>query len=161
MIHNVQKLLDETSWQILTILQEDARIPFKELGKRVGLSAPAVAERVRRLEESGIITGYQAKLDLNKLGLTITAFITIKAFGEGCYRMRSLLHECPEVLSCYRVAGNDHYLVKVAVTSVSHLEQVVDRFIPYATVTTSIVLSVPIAERTISDAIFPKAPQAD
>lgn len=160
-MYNAQKLLDETSWQILTILQEDARIPFKELGKRVGLSAPAVAERVRRLEESGIITGYQAKLNLDKLELFITAFITIKAFGEGCYRMRSLLQESPEVLSCYRVAGNDHYLVKVAVTSVSHLEQVVDRFIPYATVTTSIVLSVPIAERTISVAIFPKAPQTD
>lgn len=154
MTHNQQKLLDDISWQILKILQEDARIPFKELGQRVGLSSPAVAERVRRLEEAGIITGYRAELNLEKLGLALTAFISIKSFGHRCNEIRTLMQERPEVLACYRVAGNDHYLVKVAVTSVSHLEQLVDRFIPYATVSTSIVLSVPVAKRTIDDAIF-------
>lgn len=154
MLNNQQKLLDDTSWQILKILQEDGRIPFKELGQRVGLSSPAVAERVRRLEEAEIITGYRASLNLEKLGLPIAAFITIKSFGHRCDEVRALMQECPEVLASYRVAGNDHYLVKVAVTSVSHLEQLVDRFIPYATVTTSIVLSVPVAGRTIDDAIF-------
>ena len=157
-MNSTQKLLDETSWQILMILQKEGRIPFKELGKRVGLSAPAAAERVRKLEEVGIIIGYQAKLDLVQLELPVVAFITIKTFGEGCSRIRSLLQECPEVLSCYRVAGNDHYLAKVAAISVSHLEKIVDRFIPYATVTTSIVLSIPVAERTISTAIFPETP---
>ena len=160
-MHNPQKLLDGTSWRILTILQEDARIPLKELGRRVGLSAPAVGERVRRLEEVGIIIGYQAKLNLDKLELPVAAFIAIKAFGEGCSRIRTLLQECPEILSCYRVTGNDHYLVKVAAMSVKHLEQIIDRFIPYATVTTSIVLSVPISEQTISEEIFPKASQED
>lgn len=158
MISNPQKLLDATSWQILTILQEDARIPFKELGQRVGLSSPAVAERVRRLEEAGIITRYRAELNLEKLGLAIAAFITIRSFGHRCDEIRSLLQASPEVESCYRVTGSDHYLVKVAVTSVSHLEQLVDRFIPYSTVTTSVVLSVPVARRTINEAIFPKVP---
>jgi Lrp/AsnC family transcriptional regulator, leucine-responsive regulatory protein len=161
MTHNTQKLMDETSWQILTILQEDARIPFKELGQRVGLSSPAVTERVRRLEEAGIITRYRAELNLEKLGLPIAAFITIRSFGHRCDEIRSLLQESPEIESCYRVTGSDHYLVKVAVTSVSHLEQLVDRFIPFATVTTSIVLSVTVARRTLSDKIFPKPAQAD
>jgi Lrp/AsnC family transcriptional regulator, leucine-responsive regulatory protein len=161
MISNTHKLLDETSWQILSILQEDARIPYKDLGQRVGLSSPAVTERVRRLEEAGIITHYRAELNLEKLGLAIAAFITIKSFGHRCDQIRLLLQESPEVEACYRVTGSDHYLVKVVVTSISHLERLVDRFIPYATVTTSVVLSVPVARRTISEAIFPKIPQVD
>jgi Lrp/AsnC family transcriptional regulator, leucine-responsive regulatory protein len=161
MIPNTQKLLDETSWQILTILQEDARIPYKELGQRVGLSSPAVTERVRRLEDAGIITRYRAELNLDELGLPIAAFITIKSFGHRCDQIRALLQESPEVEACYRVTGSDHYLVKVVVISISHLEQLVDRFIPYATVSTSVVLSVPVARRTISEAIFQKTPQAD
>jgi Lrp/AsnC family transcriptional regulator, leucine-responsive regulatory protein len=156
-MYHPQKLLDETSWQILTILQEDARIPFKELGQRVGLSAPAVAERVRRLEEAGIITHYRAELDLEKLGLAIAAFISIKSFGHRCDEIRTLLQDLPEIEACYRITGSDHYLVKVVVASVKHLEQLVDRFIPFATVTTSVVLSVPVARRTISSAVFPKS----
>ena len=148
------KLLDETSWQILAILQENARIPFKELGKQVGLSAPAVAERVRRLEEAEVITRYRAELDLEKLGLPIVAFITLKSFGHRCEEVKSLLHESLEVRACYRVTGSDHYLAKVSVTSVSHLEQLVDRFIPYATVTTSIVLSTLFTQRAINHDIF-------
>lgn len=151
------KLLDETSWQILSILQEDARIPYKDLGQRVGLSSPAVTERVRRLEESGIITRYRAELNLEKLGLAIAAFITIESFGHRCDEIRSLLQNSPEVEACYRVTGSHHYLVKVAVTSVSHLEQLVDRFIPYATVTTSVILSVPVAGRTITETISQKS----
>ncbi|WP_414623760.1 Lrp/AsnC family transcriptional regulator [Calothrix sp. CCY 0018] len=154
MNNQLQKLLDETSWQILAILQENARIPFKELGEQVGLSAPAVAERVRRLEEAEVITRYSAELDLEKLGLPIVAFITLKSFGHNCSEVRSLLHKCPEVRGCYRVTGSDHYLAKVSVTSVSHLEQLVDRFIPYANVTTSIVLSTPFTERAINNDIF-------
>jgi Lrp/AsnC family transcriptional regulator, leucine-responsive regulatory protein len=156
MIDNSQKLLDDTSWQILTILQENARIPFKELGQRVGLSSPAVAERVRRLEEAGIITGYRAELNLEKLGLPITAFISIKSFGHRCDEVRSLLQQRPEITECDRVTGNDHYLAKVVVTSVSHLEELVDRFIPFATVTTSIVLSTPVHRRIIKNDIFPE-----
>ena len=149
-----QKLLDNTSWQILAILQENARIPFKELGKQVGLSAPAVAERVRRLEDVGVITHYRAELNLEKLGLPIMAFVTLKSFADKCDELKVLLHECPEIQSCYRVTGSDHYLAKVSVTSVGHLERFVDRFIPYATITTSIVLSTTFAGRAIGKDIF-------
>lgn len=154
-----QKRLDNTSWQILTTLQENARIPLKELGKRVGLSSPAVTERVRRLEEAGIIAGYRAELNLEKLGLPISAFLTIRSFGHRCEKIRSLIQDCPEVQSCYRVTGSDHYLVKIVVTSVNHLEQLVDLFIPYATVATSIVLSVPVTGRIIDDTVFPNVSQ--
>ncbi|VEP12605.1 AsnC family transcriptional regulator [Hyella patelloides LEGE 07179] len=150
------KLLDKTSWQILAILQENARIPFKELGKQVRLSAPAVAERVRRLEEAGIITRYRAELNLEKLGLSIMAFVTFRSFPDKCEELKLLLHESPEVQSSYRITGSDHYLAKVSVTSVGHLEQLVDRFITYSTVTTSIVLSTPISGRVIDDEIFPE-----
>ncbi len=155
MIDNSQKRLDDTSWQILTILQENARIPLKELGQRVGLSSPAVAERVHRLQETGIIAGYHAELNLEKLGLPITAFISIKSFGHRCDEVRSLLQERSEIIECDRVTGNDHYLAKVLVTNVSHLEKLVDRFIPFATVTTSIVLSTPVRRRIINSDIFP------
>ncbi|MGD2180757.1 Lrp/AsnC family transcriptional regulator [Lusitaniella coriacea] len=149
-----EKLLDNTSWQILAILQENARIPFKELGKQVKLSAPAVAERVRKLEEAGIITRYRAELDLEKLGLLITAFVTFRSFPDKCDELKQLLNETPEVQSSYRITGSDHYIARVSVTSVGHLEQLVDRFIPYATITTSIVLSKPFAERAIGKDIF-------
>lgn len=155
MADNSHKLLDETSWQILAILQENARIPLKELGKRVGLSSPAVTERVHRLEEAGIIVRYSAKLNLEKLGLPITAFISIKSFGHCCSEVRQLLRDRPEIVECYRVTGNDHYFAKVVVTDVSHLEQLVDCFIPYATVATSIVLSTPVNGRIINNDIFP------
>jgi Lrp/AsnC family leucine-responsive transcriptional regulator len=151
------KLLDKTSWQILKILQENARIPFKELGKQVGLSSPAVAERVRRLEETGIITRYRAELDLEKLGLPILAFIHINPAGHSCEEVRSLLHKLSEIQSCYRITGSDRYLAKVSVTSVNHLEQLVDRFIPYSTVTTSIVLSTPISGRIIDGDIIERS----
>ena len=137
-------------------MQENARIPFKELGKQVGLSAPAVAERVRRLEDAGIITHYGAELNLEKLGLPIMAFITLKSFADKCDELKLLLHECPEVQSCYRVTGSDRYLAKVSVTSVSHLERLVDRFIPFATITTSIVLSTPFEARAISKNVLNK-----
>lgn len=148
------KLLDNTSWQILAILQENARIPFKELGRQVQLSAPAVAERVRKLEEAGIITRYRAELNLDKLGLPIMAFVTLRSFADKCDELKLLLHESLEVQSCYRVTGSDHYLAQVVVTSVNHLEQLVDRFIPYATITTSIVLSTPFVNRATDQDVF-------
>ena len=150
----MEKLFDETNWQILAILQENARIPFKELGRQVGLSAPAVAERVRRLEETGIITRYRAELNLEKLGLPIMAFVTFRAFPDKCEELKVLLDESPEIQSSYRITGSDHYLAKVSVTSVGHLEQLVDRFIPYATMTTSIVLSTPFEERAIDKSVL-------
>ena len=95
-----------------------------------------------------------AELNLEKLGLPITAFVTLKSFADKCDELKLLLHQLLEVQSCYRVTGSDHYLAKVVVTSVNHLEQLVDRFIPYATITTSIVLSTPFVGRAIDKDVF-------
>ena len=82
------------------------------------------------------------------------AFVTLKSFADKCDELKLLLHKCPEVQSCYRVTGSDRYLAKVSVTSVGHLERLVDRFIPFATITTSIVLSTPFEARAISKDVF-------
>src|SRR5215472_8883841 len=101
----IERLLDETGWHILEALQENARLSFSELGQRVGLSSPAVAERVRRMEDAGIITGYRAEVNIAKIGYPITAIMRLNPQGEKCTRLNSLVRELPEVLECYRVTG--------------------------------------------------------
>lgn len=146
---NNEKLLDDTGWQILSVLQQEGRIPFNELGKRVDLSPPAAAERVRRMEEAGMIAGYGAQLILEKLGLPIMTFIRINTSGDKCTQTIALVKELPEVLECYRVTGSACFIAKVAVSSISHLEALMDRIVPYGTLTTSVVLSAPVGGRVI------------
>lgn len=148
-----QKLLDNTGWQILAALQENARISFKELGQQIGLSSPAVAERIRRMEDADIITGYRVELNLEKLGLPITAFIRISSAGEKCIKFRKIISNLPEVLECHRLAGSDHFIVKVVVSSTTHLETLIDKLVPYGQLTASIVLSSPVKRRRIEQSI--------
>lgn len=136
-----ENLLDDTGWQILSLLQENARLSFRDLGKKVGLSAPAAAERVRRMEEAGIIRGYHAEVDLEKLGLSLLAFIRLNVPMEDSNYIAEQLKGIPEILECYRVLGVDTFLIKVSVPSVEHLERVIDRLKRYGQSTTSIVLS--------------------
>jgi Lrp/AsnC family leucine-responsive transcriptional regulator len=145
----IENQLDDVSWQILEALQEDARISFSELGRQVGMSPPAVAERVRRMEDAGIITGYHAAINLEKVGFPITAFIRINA-GEYCSRVGFAVQDVPEVIEYHRVTGGDSGVMKVVVSSVAHLEQVIDRLNTIGTTITSIVLSNPLSGRVIS-----------
>lgn len=144
-----EKLLDEIGWKILQELQENARLSFAELGRRVGLSIPAVTERVRRMEDAGIITGYHADIDPEKVGLPITAFIRMNIVGDMTQRLTALLKALPEISECHRGTGGDSFIMKVNVASVHHLERLIDRLLPYGTTTTSIVLSSPVAKRFI------------
>jgi Lrp/AsnC family leucine-responsive transcriptional regulator len=146
-----ERFLDDIGWQILVALQENARLTFSELGRRVGLTAPAVAERIRRLEEAGVIVGYRAELSTVKVGLPLCAFIRRSIFGEAKYGggMVHLVQQTPEVLECHRVTGGDSYILKVAVASVEHLEELIDRLTSYGQPTTSIVLSSPLTHRVI------------
>lgn len=143
------KYLDEIGWRILRELQENARITFAELGRRVGLSLPAVTERVRRLEDAGVITGYRAEIDKARIGLPITAFMRLSIAGDISTRLTTILKEIPEVMECYRVTGGDSFILKVHVSSVAHLEELIDKFVPFGTTTTTLVLSTLVARRTI------------
>ncbi|HTK07056.1 MAG TPA: Lrp/AsnC family transcriptional regulator [Ktedonobacteraceae bacterium] len=142
-------LLDDTGWQILSLLQDNARLSFRDLGKKVGLSAPAAAERVRRMEEAGIIRGYRAEVDLEKLGLSLLAFIRLSVPKEDSNYIAEQLKEIPEILECYRVLGVDTFLMKVSVPSVEHLERVIDRLRRYGQSTTSIVLSATMDRQSV------------
>jgi Lrp/AsnC family transcriptional regulator, leucine-responsive regulatory protein len=143
------KSLDQVDWQILVELQQDARLPFAEIGRRVGLSSPAVVERVRRLEDAGIITGYRAEIDLERLGLPIQALLRVRFPGDRYKQLNQLAASSPEVLECHHVTGDDCFVVKVATTSMQALEEVIGRFGIYGQTTTSIIMSSPITSRVI------------
>lgn len=143
------KLLDETGRQILRILQEDGRVSFNELGRRVGLSSPAVAERVRRMEEAGIILGYRAVVDQARVGYPIMAIIRLAIPVTNLPKADELAKSIPEVIECHHLTGSDGVLLKVAVSSVGHLEDVVSQMGCCGMTTTSIVLSSPVTVRPI------------
>lgn len=147
------KLLDRADWQLLRALQDQARLTFRQLSQLVGRTPPATAERVRRLEEDRIITGYHASIDPAMVGLPVTAFIRISVPGPQCARFGLFLRDVPEVLEGHRVTGGDSYIVKVVVASVAHLERLIDRLSQYGQPTTSLVLSTPVARRTIADGL--------
>jgi Lrp/AsnC family leucine-responsive transcriptional regulator len=144
--------LDEIDWCVLRELQADARLSYSELGRRVGLSPPAVTERVRRLEETGVIAGYRAVVDPEGVGLPITAFVRSRISGndDTVSEIVALAAAAPEVLECHRITGDDCYLMKVAVRSVADLERVLARFVAFGPTTTSIVLSSPVTSKVIA-----------
>lgn len=141
--------LDKIGWKILEELQRDARISFAELGRRVGLTTPAVIERVRKLEDAQIITGYRVELDTAKIGLPITAFVRMSITGVDYSQIVATVGAAPEVLECHRGTGGDSFIMKVAVADVGHLQTLIDKLTPYGITTTSIVLSSPVKSRVI------------
>jgi Lrp/AsnC family leucine-responsive transcriptional regulator len=147
----IEKLLDETGWLLLQELQQNARLTYSELGQRVGLSSPAVADRMRKMEEAGIITGYRAEVNLGRLGLPILAIVRLGSFaGQSCNRVATQVSQIPEVLECYRVAGSDSVVIKVAAASVEHLENVVNQLSVHGQPTTSLVFSRAMEPRIIT-----------
>lgn len=147
----IEKMLDTTGWLLLQELQQNARLSFSELGQRVGLSAPAVADRIHRMEEAGIITGYRAEVNVGKLGLPVLAIIRLGSVaGQSCTTVARRVSEFPEVLECYRVTGSDSVVIKVVAASVAHLERIIDQLSMYGLPTTSIVLSKPTQKKMIT-----------
>lgn len=142
-------MLDEIDRKILTELQTDARTSYAELGRRVGLTTPAVIERVRKLEDAQVITGYRAELDTAKVGLPILAFIRMSITGVDYSHIIDVVQAANEVLECHRGTGGDSFIIKVAVASVEHLQEMIDRLTPYGITTTTIVLSSPVKRRVI------------
>lgn len=145
--------LDRTDWRILAELQRDARLSFAEIGRRVSLTQPAVAERVRRLEQRGVIQGYRAQVDLAQLGLPILAFINITYPGSNYREHTKRLNDCPEILECHHVTGTDCFIAKVCARSMSHLEEVVANIARIGSTTTTVVYSSTITGRIITDTL--------
>lgn len=133
--------LDETDWLILTELQQDARMPLTGLARRVNLSASATTERVKRLEAAGVITGYRADIDLAKVGYAVLAVVRLKYPGNHHEPLRRLLAERFEILECLRTTGEDCYTLKLAATSMAHLEELVNELTPFGSTTTNVVYS--------------------
>ena len=144
------KLLDNIGRQILKALQENARISFSELGRRVGLSSPAVAERVHRMEEAGYIKEYRAIVDQEKLGFPITAFIRVTATAGKMKEADDMARNIPEVIEGHHLTGSDGFILKVVVASMGHLEEIINQMSNYGQTTTSVVLSSPVESRVLT-----------
>jgi Lrp/AsnC family leucine-responsive transcriptional regulator len=143
-------LLDDTNLRLLAELQADARLSLAELGRRVGLSSPAVAERLQRLEREDVILGYHALLNPRALGLSLSAVIRVRPAPRQLHQVAELATRTPEVVDCRRITGEDCYIMTAHVRSVEHLEEVIDRFAAYGQTTTSVVQSSPVAPRGLA-----------
>src|SRR5690348_14312997 len=152
MANDSEKLLDETGWELLCALQENARISYADLGRRVGLTPPAVADRIRRLEAAGIISGYHAVVNPAKLGLGLTVIIRFKASHAPDERIFPVIMGCPEIVECHSVTGDDCMTLTAVVSSVEHLQDLIGRLTPYGASHPSIVLSSPLRHRAIGPA---------
>ncbi len=144
---------DAKDWQLLELLQKDARTGYAELGRQVGLSAPAMAERVKRLEDAGVIRGYRAEVDPQRLGYAIEAVIRLRCDGNICARVGAALTDIPEIIDYRRLAGEDSGSLRVIAMSVGHLETVLDRILsvhPSISTTTLVVLQTHYANRPLS-----------
>ena len=142
-------LLDEVGRNLLSALQADARLSYAELGRRIGLSPAATAERLRRLEESGIIKGYRVELDLEALGLPVLAIVRMSCDGTKYRPFLKAVETMERVVECHHVAGGDAFILKVAAGSVRELEKVVERLLDFGVPTTSFVFSSPVERRLL------------
>jgi len=146
---NENHLLDDINRRVLQELQADARITMAELARRINLSAPAVAERVQRLERAGVITGYRAEVDPKAVGFPIAAVVRVRPTTLQLQKIPELAREIPEVVDCHRITGEDCYFVKLHLRSMDDLEAILDRFLVLGQTTTSIIHSSPIARRAL------------
>jgi Lrp/AsnC family leucine-responsive transcriptional regulator len=141
---------DRTDWRLLEELQRDGRASFADLARAVAMSPSAVAERVRRLEEAGVIAGYRATVDPERVGLQVMAFVRLR-YPTGNYRpFHALLDTTPEVVEAHHVTGEDCFVLKVLARSMRHLEEVTGRISGLGAVTTSVVYSSPLTGRAIA-----------
>jgi Lrp/AsnC family leucine-responsive transcriptional regulator len=143
-------LLDATNLRLLEELQADARLSLAELGRRVGLSSPAVGERLGRLERDGVIRGYHADVDPRALGYALSAVIRIRPAPRQIAEVARIARETPEVVECNRITGDDCFVMRAHVRDVDHLEEVIDRFTVFGQTTTSIVQSSPVPGRGVA-----------
>lgn len=141
--------LDVLNRKILKCLQTNSRQSNAEIARQVGVSSPAVSERIRKLEDAGIITGYSTRVDTLELGYQLKAFITLRAFMGKLKPFLAKVKTYDEVLNCYRITGNDNIVMEVVLRNQRHLEQFIDQLIVYGESRTQIVLSQVVEDRAI------------
>jgi len=142
-------LLDARNVELLRLLSGNPRMSTSELARRIGMSAPAVRERIQRLEESGVIKGYRLDLDSRALGYHVTAFVRVRPMPGALPKISALAQRLPEVTECYRVTGEDCFVLKVHLDTLSNLDRILDQFLAFGQTTTSLVQSVPVAPRSL------------
>ncbi len=142
-------LLDDTNVRLLAELHANPRITMSALGRRVGMSPPAVTERVQRLEQTGVILGYRLEVDPAALGLPVSAFVRIRPAPGQLPKIAELARRLGQVSECYRITGDDCFLVKVHAASVPDLEELLDQFLTYGQTVSSIVVSTPVPPRPL------------
>ncbi len=145
--------IDATNWDILQCLQQNARLSNAEIGRKVGLSSPAVAERIKKMEDYGILKGYKAEVSYTKTGYQLKAIITLRAFMGRLKPFMLKVKEFDEVLNCYRITGNENIIMEVVLRDQIHLQGFIDRLITYGEVKTHIILSNLIENNPIIDQI--------
>jgi Lrp/AsnC family leucine-responsive transcriptional regulator len=139
--------LDATDLKLLDALVADARTSIADLGRLVGLSSPSVSERIRRLEEAGVIEGYTVKINPKALGLPLAAWLRIRPIPGQLQKVAEILRDIPQVVECDRVTGEDCFIARAHVESVEALELLIDKLIPYSMTNTSIIQSSPVQRR--------------
>jgi Lrp/AsnC family transcriptional regulator, leucine-responsive regulatory protein len=143
------RVVDAVNIRILNELHSRPRLSMSELGRRIGMSAPAVTERVQRLEQAGVITGFRMDVDPAALGMPVTALVRARPGPGQLSKIIDAARETPQVVECHRVTGEDCFVMKVHAPSVGHLEEVLDKFLLFGQTTTSIVVSTPVPARPL------------
>jgi Lrp/AsnC family leucine-responsive transcriptional regulator len=144
-----ERLLDAINVRLLAELRDNPRLSMSELGRRVGMSAPAVTERVQRLERAGVIAGYRIDIDPAALGMPVTALVRVRPGPGMLPKVAATAQETPQVVECHRITGEDCFYLKLHAPSIMQLEEVLDRFLIYGQTTTSIVVSTPVPSRAL------------
>jgi Lrp/AsnC family transcriptional regulator, leucine-responsive regulatory protein len=142
-----KSLLDDVNLRLLAELGEDPRASASELARRVGMSAPAVRERVARLEEAGVIRGYRLEIDPAAIGLPVAAWVRLRPGPGQLPKIAELAARTPEVSECHRISGEDCFLLKVHVASIEALEAVLDQFLMHGQTTSSFIVATPVPPR--------------
>jgi len=140
-------LLDARNVKLLRLLRDDPRRSVSEMARRIGMSAPAVRERIQRLEEAGIIRGYRVELDARALGYPISAFVRVRPMPGKLAKIGELAERLPQVVECHRITGEDCFIMRAYLERLEDLDPLLDRFLAYGQTTTSLVQSSPVPPR--------------
>ncbi|MEM6491008.1 MAG: Lrp/AsnC family transcriptional regulator [Pseudomonadota bacterium] len=149
MIEERTDAIDETGWRMIDALQRDGRMAFSELGRRLSLSPPAVADRVKKLHDIGVFRKFKAVVDHAKLGAPVMAFVSLRAEAHFHPRIEAMAGERADILECHHVAGDDSFILKARVRDLAHLERLLSRFNQFAHTKTSIVLSTKVEDKLV------------